>query len=227
MTDSTSLEDRCLAAAARRYRSLDSHMYVELSGLMPHKSVRLATDAACALVRRELESTYAALLEANALRDEAQAKVSELETALERVRALHSRAECANARCKQGGWCAGCDPNAESTCDEHPWPCETVLLLEPDAQLPDRFAAWIPRVEHERRLAAATTDARVARGIIDPSTLTAPDDGGRFAPCARCTEPVLVYGDGSTSGGVDTLRGIRCDQCLNAPEDETEAGHVD
>lgn len=48
MSDTTTepgLEERCLAAAKKRYESLDSHMYVELSGLMPHKSVRLATDA--------------------------------------------------------------------------------------------------------------------------------------------------------------------------------------
>lgn len=85
MTDTTqpSLEDRARAAAVGRYKPLDSHMFVTLSGLMPHKSLRPATDAAVGLVRPELESTYAALLEANALRDEARGLVYNLKSALE------------------------------------------------------------------------------------------------------------------------------------------------
>jgi len=81
--EQSSLEDRAWEAAVGRYKSLDSHMFVALSGLMPHKSLRPATDAAVGLVRRELESTYAALLEANAIRDEARDFAYKLKSALE------------------------------------------------------------------------------------------------------------------------------------------------
>lgn len=86
MTDTAaepSLEDRCWNAAVERYKSLDSHMFIELSGRMPHKDLRAASDAAVALVRRELTSTYAALLEANAARDEARALAYNLKSALD------------------------------------------------------------------------------------------------------------------------------------------------
>lgn len=66
-----SLEDRAWKAAEGRYELLDTQMRVELSGHLPHEHVRPAADAAVGLVRRELVSTYAALLEANALRDDA------------------------------------------------------------------------------------------------------------------------------------------------------------
>lgn len=82
-TEQVSLEDRCGKAAELRYKSLDSHMFVELSGRMPHEYLRPATDAAVALVRRELESTYAALLEANAARDEARDLAYKLHAALD------------------------------------------------------------------------------------------------------------------------------------------------
>ena len=81
--EQSSLEDRAREAAVARYEPLDSHMFVALSGLMPHEFLRAATDAAVGLVRRELESTYAALLEANAARDEARDLAYKLKSALE------------------------------------------------------------------------------------------------------------------------------------------------
>lgn len=81
--EQSSIEDQARDAAVGRYESLDSHMFVALSGLMPHKSLRPATDAATGLVRRELESTYAALLEANAARDEARDLAYKLHAALD------------------------------------------------------------------------------------------------------------------------------------------------
>lgn len=81
--DQPSIEDRAREAAVQRYKSLDTHMFVELSGRMPHKRLRAVTDAAVALVRPELTSTYAALLEANAARDEARNLAYNLKSALD------------------------------------------------------------------------------------------------------------------------------------------------
>lgn len=44
----------------------------------------------------------------------------------------------------------------------------------------------------------------------------------RAAACSLCAAPVIVHDDGSATGGVDTLLGIRCDSCLNMPESAKE-----
>jgi len=68
---------------------------------------------------------------------------------VDRVRTIHNRAECCNVRCELGGWCIGCDPDGDEPCSEHPWPCPTVLALEPDAKLPDQYAAWVLKRDHD------------------------------------------------------------------------------
>jgi hypothetical protein len=49
----------------------------------------------------------------------------------------------------------------------------------------------------------------------------------RSVECVRCTEPVLVYTDGSTAGGVDTLDGILCDRCLAAHNGSAKAARAE
>lgn len=73
----------------------------------------------------------------------------QLRATIDRVRTIHHRAECSNVRCKLGGWCIGCAPEGGSGCDENPWPCPTVLALDPDAKLPDLYAAWVLRRDHD------------------------------------------------------------------------------
>lgn len=68
-----------IAAADERYRSLDSHMFVELGGRMPHKFLRPATDAAIGLVLPELKKVYVGYLAACEERDELRQRVAELE----------------------------------------------------------------------------------------------------------------------------------------------------
>ncbi|MFJ4847578.1 hypothetical protein [Streptomyces sp. NPDC088733] len=46
-----------------------------------------------------------------------------------RVRELHQPAPCGNARCKEGQWCFGCDPD-RATCADAPWPCPTITALD-------------------------------------------------------------------------------------------------
>lgn len=83
------------------------------------------------------------------LLDTAREELADALGRIDRVRSIHNHAECGNARCKLGGWCIGCDPNGDSGCDEHPWPCPTVLTLEPDAKLPDQYAAWVLKRDHD------------------------------------------------------------------------------
>lgn len=66
---------------------------------------------------------------------------------------LHRPVECVNVRCTEGRWCIGCDPNGETDCAEHPWPCPVVREQNPAwaagrkqaaaglADLRERFAA--------------------------------------------------------------------------------------
>lgn len=87
-TDITDLDQRAAArvkAAEERYKSLDSHMFVELSGRMPHKSLRPATDAAVGLVRRELESVYVGYLAAKEEHDPLVQRVRDLEYEREQI----------------------------------------------------------------------------------------------------------------------------------------------
>jgi hypothetical protein len=65
------------------------------------------------------------------------------EATIERVRAIHNRAECGNVRCEHGGWCIGCDPNADSSCSENPWPCPTIRALEGEQDGADSYAAMV------------------------------------------------------------------------------------
>jgi hypothetical protein len=65
--------------------------------------------------------------------------------------------------------------------------------------------------------------ATEARTVTAGELRTELDGRDRIARCSLCTAPVLVHDDGSTSGGVDTLVGIRCDKCLNEPEDAAYA----
>lgn len=67
-------------------------------------------------------------------------RAEQAEAALERVRNLHRPAECANARCKLGQWCIGCDPDGLDDCGEHPWPCPTIHALDGATTLAAREA---------------------------------------------------------------------------------------
>lgn len=60
------------------------------------------------------------------------------------------------------------------------------------------------------------TDAPRPAGVVSAGELRAGLAGrDRIARCSLCAMPVFVHDDGSTTGGVDTLVGVRCDQCLN------------
>lgn len=71
---------------------------------------------------------------------------------------LHRPVECVNVRCKEGRWCIGCDPNGETDCAEHPWPCPVVREQNP---------AWAAG----RKQAAADALAKIAAsiGASDPA----------------------------------------------------------
>lgn len=94
-------------------------------------------------------------------------RAEKAEAAIERVRTIHHFAECSNVRCKLGGWCIGCDPDASESCAEHPWPCPTVLALEPDAKLPDVYADWVLRRDHDRAVARLADLLAWQRAYID------------------------------------------------------------
>lgn len=72
MTD-TAIDPRHTEAAAGRYKPLRTNVFAALSEHCTVDHAGRAADAVADLVRPELESTYAALLEANELRDEARA----------------------------------------------------------------------------------------------------------------------------------------------------------
>lgn len=87
--------------------------------------------------------------------------------------------------------------------------CRILGLLPPTTRGRVAGCAWEP------------ADAAQPAGAISADELRAElAEGGRIAKCSLCTTPVFVHDDGSTDGGVDTLVGIRCDRCLNAPADE-------
>ncbi len=106
-----------------------------------------------------------------------------LRAAIERVRSIHNFAECGNVRCKLGGWCIGCDPNGDSGCDEHPWPCPTVLALDPDAKLPDQYAAWVLKRDHDA-VVAERDRLRAENRLLDALRDHLPGQCGRVRPHA-------------------------------------------
>jgi hypothetical protein len=97
---------------------------------------------------------------------ELRQRAEKAEAAVERVRTIHHHVECSNVHCKTGGWCVGCDPTGSDDCSEHPWPCPTVLALDPDATLPDQYAAWVLKRDHDRLQAKLER----VRAILDPSS---------------------------------------------------------
>ncbi len=83
----TAIDQRYLDAAKSRYTSLRTHIFVELSEhcTVDHKG--RAADAVADLVRPELESSYAVLLESNDRRDAAIAQAASLRAEIDSLRA--------------------------------------------------------------------------------------------------------------------------------------------
>lgn len=115
--------------------------------------------------------------EINTLRERAETA----EAKIERVRTIHNRAKCSNVHCELGGWCIGCDPDAAEECAAHPWPCPTVFALEPDAKLPDLYAAWVLRRDHDKVVAQL---AALESSEVFPLPIRA--DGTHWYVCTYC-----------------------------------------
>lgn len=107
------------------------------------------------------------------------------QAAVERVRTIHHHVECSNVHCKTGGWCIGCDPTGSDDCSEHPWPCPTVLALDPGATLPDQYATWVLKRDHDRQIAEVEAAIGRVRAVHRVSTLhdVVP---GRAPYCENC-----------------------------------------
>jgi hypothetical protein len=88
--------------------------------------------------------------------------------------------------------------------------CSTCCCAEPR-----EGEAWVV-LGNGRRISLGSADALDAflREIVSEESLR------RLTKCSLCSAAVLVHDDGSTTGGSDTLVGIRCDRCLNAPAGE-------
>lgn len=104
------IDQRYLDAAKTRYTSLRTHVFVELSEHCSVDHKGRAADAVAALVRPELESSYAVMLESNDLRDQARAEAEQLRARLDLVKTalgeIEKRARAEEATGLAAAYCA-------------------------------------------------------------------------------------------------------------------------
>src|ERR1700677_3110268 len=115
---------------------------------------------------------------------------------------------------------------AEGTVSEQPTPQSVRAINDlrrayrlPEIVLPE--GVFPEQVDQLLRASLVEAERERERGSAEwlkPFT-----EPGSIAPCVRCANPVFVYDDGSTDGGVHTLLGILCDKCLCIPAEYAEA----